>query len=107
MAREEGIDKGIRRKSKTLNLWRRLLSAVKKRYPFRDDIECRRPRKWTTWEKAINYLRELAVREVIYGDWRVNINPDEVPCTQAMLQKFVRSVPLRYAHIVSAAIQGR
>ncbi|PKU34768.1 ubiquitin carboxyl-terminal hydrolase 4 [Limosa lapponica baueri] len=66
--KDGGIDKAIGKKRDILSLWRQLLSAVKGRYPFKDDTECC-PSKWTSMEKGIKYLRELAVREVIYGDW--------------------------------------
>ncbi|XP_009887794.1 PREDICTED: uncharacterized protein LOC104290399, partial [Charadrius vociferus] len=50
LARDRGIDKVTGRKSNTLSLWRRLVSALKGRYPFKGDIECR-PSKWTPMEK--------------------------------------------------------
>ncbi|PKU32569.1 hypothetical protein llap_17127 [Limosa lapponica baueri] len=51
LAKEGGTDKAIGNKADTLSLWRRLLSAVKSRYPFKDDIDCH-PSKWTSMEKA-------------------------------------------------------
>ncbi|KAM6381882.1 uncharacterized protein FN964_013900 [Alca torda] len=105
LAREGGIDKALGKKSQTLSLWRRLVSAVKGRYPFKDDIECR-PTKWTNIEKGIKYLREMAVKEVIYGDWEVNVDPDEMPCRKPMLRKFVQSAPPMYSHTLSVLIWG-
>ncbi|PKU31805.1 ubiquitin carboxyl-terminal hydrolase 4 [Limosa lapponica baueri] len=105
LARDGGIDKATGRKSNALSLWRRLVSAVKGRYPFKDDIDCR-PSKWTSMEKGIKYLRELSVREVIYGDWQVNVDPDEVPCTRSLLRKFVQSAPSMYSHTFSAMVWG-
>ena len=67
LSREGGIDKVIGKGAPALSLWRRLLSAMKERYPFKEGV-IYRPGKWTTMEKGIQYLRELAMLEVIYGD---------------------------------------
>jgi len=40
---------------------------VRERYPFSDDFVCY-PGKWTNMERGIQYLRELAVRELVYCD---------------------------------------
>ncbi|KAK4828316.1 hypothetical protein QYF61_025328 [Mycteria americana] len=61
----------------------RLLSGVKKRNPFKEDVICH-PGKWTTMERGIQYLTEFAVLEVIYGDLnnkQLSKDPDEVKCT--------------------------
>ncbi|KAK4811079.1 hypothetical protein QYF61_016365 [Mycteria americana] len=95
LSREGGIDKAIGKGALVLSLWRRLLSAMKERYPFKeDDVYC--PRKWTTMEKGIQYLRELAMLEVIYGDLddeRLPKDPDEVQCTRPTWWKLVRNAP--------------
>uniref|UniRef100_A0A8B9SPQ6 Uncharacterized protein n=1 Tax=Anas platyrhynchos TaxID=8839 RepID=A0A8B9SPQ6_ANAPL len=99
LARDAGIDKAIADGARPTSLWRRLLSAVRERYPFKEDILCL-PGKWTTMEKGIQYLRELAVREVIYEDpdqTQTSKDPDEVKCTRPMWRKFVRSAPSSYA----------
>ncbi|KAK4811303.1 hypothetical protein QYF61_023355 [Mycteria americana] len=88
ISREGGIDKAIGKGEPALSLWRRLLSAMKERYPFKEDVY--RPGKWTTMERGIQYLRELAVLEVIYGDLddvRSPTDPDEVQCTRPMWRK--------------------
>ncbi|GAB0208093.1 hypothetical protein GRJ2_003275000 [Grus japonensis] len=54
VSREGGIDKAIGKKAQTLSLWRRLLSSVRERYPFSEDVVCQ-PGKWTTMER--DYLR--------------------------------------------------
>jgi len=88
------------KKEQVLTLWRRLLSGVRERYPFSEDfVYC--PGKWTNLERGIQYLRELAVRELVYydpDDEQLPINPDEVQCTQSMWGKFVRSAPSPYAN---------
>ena len=53
---------------------------MKERDPFKEDVVYR-PGKWTTMEKGIQYLWELAVLEVIYGDLdnkQLSKDPDEV-----------------------------
>ncbi|XP_049650116.1 uncharacterized protein LOC126035501 [Accipiter gentilis] len=52
-------------------------------------------------ERGIQYLRELAVLEVIYNDpenAQSPTDPEEVQCTQPMWQKFLRSAPPTYAN---------
>ncbi|GAB0202544.1 hypothetical protein GRJ2_002720000 [Grus japonensis] len=86
LSREGGIDKAIGKKAQALSLWRRLLSSMRERYPFSEDVVCR-PGKWTTMERGIQYLRELAVREMVYYDpdnAQLPTDPDEVQCTQPM-----------------------
>jgi len=100
LAREGGIDKAIGKKEQVLSLWRRLLSGVRERYPFSDDFVCF-PGKWTNMERGIQYLRQLAVRELVYcdtDDEQVPTDPDEVHCTRPMWRKFVRSAPSSYAN---------
>ncbi|KAM9590490.1 uncharacterized protein ACIBXB_005749 [Morphnus guianensis] len=100
LSREGGIDKAIGRKTQVLSLWRRLLLGVKERYPFKDEVTCHQG-KWTTMERGIQYLRELAVLEVIYNDpenAQSPTDPDEVQCTQPMWRKFLRSAPPTYAN---------
>ncbi|KAK4810968.1 LOW QUALITY PROTEIN: hypothetical protein QYF61_014440 [Mycteria americana] len=95
LSREGGIDKGTGKGAPACSLWRRLLSAMKERYPFKEDV-IYRPGKWTTMEKGIQYLRELAMLEVIYGDLdneRLSKAPDEVQCTQPMWWKLVQNAP--------------
>ncbi|KAK4813981.1 hypothetical protein QYF61_003814 [Mycteria americana] len=85
LSREGGVDKAIGKGAQALSLWRRLLSAMKERYPFKEDVTYH-PGKWTTMEKGIQYLRELAMLEGIYGDLdneQLSKNPNEVPCTQS------------------------
>ncbi|GAB0206634.1 hypothetical protein GRJ2_003129000 [Grus japonensis] len=99
-SREGGIDKAIGKKAQALSLWRRLLSSVRERYPFSEDVVCR-PGKWTTMEQGTQYLRELAVREMVYYDpdnAQLPTDPDEVQCTRPMWRKFVRSAPSSYAN---------
>ncbi|PKU34567.1 ubiquitin carboxyl-terminal hydrolase 4 [Limosa lapponica baueri] len=52
-------------------------------------------------ERGIQYLRELAVREMIYHDLdnaQLPTDPDEIQCTRPMWWKFVRSAPSSYAN---------
>ncbi|GAB0207260.1 hypothetical protein GRJ2_003191600 [Grus japonensis] len=100
LSREGGIDKAIGKKAQALSLWRRLLSSGRERYPFSEDVICR-PGKWSTMERGIQYLRELAVREMVYYDpdnAQLPTDPDEVQCTRPMWRKFVQSAPSSYAN---------
>ncbi|GAB0208963.1 hypothetical protein GRJ2_003362000 [Grus japonensis] len=54
LSREGGIDKAIGKKTQALSLWRRLLSSLRGRYPFSEDVHW--PGKWTTMERGIQYL---------------------------------------------------
>lgn len=51
-------------------------------------------------KKGIQYVRALAVLEVIYRDSdkeQSSVAPDEAQCTQSMWWKFVQSTPASYA----------
>jgi len=100
LARDGDIDKAIRQKAENQSLWRRILCAVKSRYPYKSDNICCLS-KWTTMEKGIKYLRELAVQEIIHSDPQTILNPDEVPCTRHLLQKVVQCAPLTYVHLLT------
>ncbi|GAB0203754.1 erbin-like [Grus japonensis] len=100
LSREGSIDKVIGKGAQALSLWRQLLSGMKERYPFSDDVLCR-PGKWTTMEQGIQYLRELAMWEMFYYDSdnvQLPIDPDEVQCTRPVWRKFVQSVPSWYTN---------
>ncbi|GAB0210107.1 hypothetical protein GRJ2_003476500 [Grus japonensis] len=50
-------------------------------------------------ERGIQYLRELAMREMVYYDpdnVQLPTDPDEVQCTRPMWQRFVQSTPPAY-----------
>ena len=56
-------------------------------------------------ERDIQYLRELAVRELVYYDQdddRLPTDPDEVRCTRHMWRKFVRSTTSSHASSLAA-----
>ncbi|PKU34570.1 hypothetical protein llap_15126 [Limosa lapponica baueri] len=67
LARESGIDRALGRPPQSLTLWRRLLLSMRSRYPYRDDITYH-PSKWTTIERSVKNLREIAVREMLFTD---------------------------------------
>ena len=74
LSREGAIDKAIGKKTQVLSLWRQILSGVMERCPFKEDVTCHLG-KWTTMERGIQYLRELAVLEVIYNDRKMCSHP--------------------------------
>ena len=91
LAREGTFDKAIEKKAQALSLWRQHLSGMRERYPFSEDVVCY-PGKWTNRERDIRYLRELAVRELVYYDPdnpQLPTDPDAVQCTRPMWRKFV------------------
>ncbi|GAB0208965.1 hypothetical protein GRJ2_003362200 [Grus japonensis] len=59
---------------------------------------CELPRgKWTTTDEGIQYLRELAVLEVIYSDPEddeVSKDLEDVLCTRAVWRKRIQSAPV-------------
>ncbi|KAJ7413930.1 hypothetical protein BTVI_41940 [Pitangus sulphuratus] len=73
---------------------------MRARYPFKEDL-LNSPGKWTSADEAIQYLRELAVLEIVYsnlGSDNVPKDPEDVPCTQAMWRKVFQSTPASYSN---------
>ncbi|KAK4810528.1 hypothetical protein QYF61_004491 [Mycteria americana] len=106
LARNWGIDRGIGKEAAIRSLWRQLLSTPVKRarYPFKENL-VNYQGKWTTAEEGIQYLRELAVLEVIYGDLdndEVSKDPDDILCIQAMWRKVVQNAPVSYSNSLAA-----
>ena len=65
---------------------------MKERYPFKADVIYRLG-KWAALEKVIEYLREVAVLEVIYGeldDQQLSRDPGEAQSTRHMWWMFVQ-----------------
>ncbi|XP_049649847.1 uncharacterized protein LOC126035354 [Accipiter gentilis] len=105
LARNWGIERGIGKEAAVCSLWSRLLSSVTARYPFKEDL-VNSSGKWTTTaDEGIQYLRELAVVEVIYSDLdddEVSKDPDDVLCTRAMWQKVIQGAPASYYNSLAA-----
>jgi len=81
-----------------LGHWKQLLSAVNNRYLFKEDITCH-PGKWTTMERAIQYLREISVQELIYyamENLQSPIDSGEIQCIWPMWWKSVQHAPSSY-----------
>ncbi|PKU44225.1 ubiquitin carboxyl-terminal hydrolase 4 [Limosa lapponica baueri] len=94
LSRGRGIDKVVGKRTQTLNLWRRLLLAVKAKYPLMEDTICHSG-KWAIMDRNIQYLRELALQELIYhdlGDPQPTTDLDEVQCIPLIQRKFLRQV---------------
>ncbi|XP_071892181.1 uncharacterized protein [Anas platyrhynchos] len=103
-SRERLIARVIGREAQVLSLWRRLLAAVKERYPHKDDTVYQ-VSKWTTMDKGLQHLWELAVLEMLYSDLnnaQMPKDPDEVQCTASMWQKFVQAAPSSHASTLAA-----
>ncbi|KAK4827160.1 hypothetical protein QYF61_015114 [Mycteria americana] len=95
LAKDKAIDKGIGKKAGVLSLWQRLLSSVKDRYPFKEELRNSQS-KWTSIEGAM--------LEVIYSNLdndQAYKDLDEIWCTQSMWQKFVRNAPTSYTHTLA------
>ncbi|PKU30111.1 ubiquitin carboxyl-terminal hydrolase 4 [Limosa lapponica baueri] len=103
LARESGIDRALGRPPQSLTLWRRLLLNVRSRYPSRDDIMYQ-PSKWTTIERGVKNLREIAVREIIFSDLddlQTSLDPDALQITGPIWRKWVLSAPAAYANVLA------
>ncbi|PKU29135.1 ubiquitin carboxyl-terminal hydrolase 4 [Limosa lapponica baueri] len=103
LARESDIDRALGRPPQSLTLWRRLLLSVRSRYPYRDDIMYQPP-KWTTIERGVKNLREIAVREMIFSnldDLQTSLDPDAVQITGPIWRKWVLSAPAAYANVLA------
>ena len=73
---------------------------MRERYLFKED-QVFNPGQWTTVEKGIQYLRELAVVDMIYG---VNLDEntksqgsDYMVCMQSIRWRVVQNAPSSYA----------
>ncbi|KAK4806879.1 hypothetical protein QYF61_012600 [Mycteria americana] len=103
LARDKAIDKGIGKGATVLSLWRRLLSSVKERHPLKEDLANSRS-KWTTIEGGIQYLRELAMVEVIYSNLdnnQASKDLNEIWCMRSTWRKFVQSAPTSYTNTLA------
>ena len=112
IARDSAIDRRISTcQNQAFTLWKRMLLAVRKKHPFKDDLMPEK-RKWTDMEKGICYLRECAVVEMIYSPDFIPDEPDQehdperVRCTPNMWRTFTKTAPERYASTF-AAMYGR
>ena len=74
IARDSAIDRRISTcQNQAFTLWKRMLLAVKERYPFKDDLMPEK-RKWIDMEKGIRYLREHTMVEMLHSPTFI---PDE------------------------------
>ena len=79
-----------------------MLIAVRERYPYKDSLK---PvmKTWDTIEKGIQYLREIALVEMLYdssfdpNDPFQNHGPERVRTTPDIWQKLTRAAADRYA----------
>ena len=112
IARDSAIDRHIGTcQNGSYTLWKRMLLAVKAKYPFKEDLMPEK-RKWTDIEKGIRYLRECAVVETLYSPTFIHDDPDQehdperVRCTPNMWRTFTKTAPERHASTF-AAMYGR
>ena len=70
---------------------------MRARYLFKEDL-VNSSGKWTTADEGIQYLRELAVLEVIYSaldDDEVSKDPEDVVCIRATWRKVTQGAQHR------------
>ena len=103
IAGDKSIDRAISRcLDEAATLWDRILIAVKERYPYKELLQSAK-KTWNTIEKGIQYLREIALVEMLYdsnfalNDPRQNHDPERVRTTPEIWQKLTRAAPDRYA----------
>ena len=66
IARDKSIDRGISRcLDGAATLWDRILIAVRERYPYKSILQPAM-KMWDTTVKGIQYLREIALVEMLY-----------------------------------------
>uniref|UniRef100_A0A8C3LMS9 RING-type domain-containing protein n=1 Tax=Chrysolophus pictus TaxID=9089 RepID=A0A8C3LMS9_CHRPC len=106
LCNELAVDNMIcRREDRTLTLWKRMLGAVRQCY--RGYI-MPRLRSWFTLDEAIQYLRELAVMEMLYdesfnpADPDADSCPDAFKCTPMMWLYLTMSAPPKFISTVTA-----
>ncbi len=103
IAGDKSIDRAISRcLDEAATLWDRILIAVKERYPYKELLQPAK-KTWNTIERGIQYLREIALVEMLYesnfvpNDPRQNHDPERVRTTPEIWQKLTRAAPDRYA----------
>lgn len=98
IARDHQIEREIGAERGVCSLWRRLLASVRMRYPFKEYL-ANSPKKWTNAEEAIQYLRELALLEIIYPSHEINTsNPEDISCTLPMWRKVIQGAPASFVN---------
>ncbi|NXB01166.1 DZIP3 ligase, partial [Cnemophilus loriae] len=103
LSRDVAIDTGIGRRTGTLSLWRRLVSSVRDAYTA-DELMVYRDR-WNTKLEGVQYLTELAMVDILYGNTRNTQYLDDLDgahCTRRMWEAFTRSAPPSYATALSS-----
>ncbi|KAJ7414759.1 hypothetical protein BTVI_40275 [Pitangus sulphuratus] len=99
LARDCEIKQGIPREPYNHSLWLQILNVVRDIYPFKEYLTSS-PGKWMTAEGGVQYLRELAMLELIYcnPDYFDILDPANLPCTNPMWRKVIKGVPAPYVN---------
>ena len=102
ISRDKSIDRGISRcLDGAATLWEQMLIAVRERYSYKDSLKAVM-KTWDAIEKGIQYLREIAVVEMLYdpnfvpNDPHQNHDPEGVRMMPDIWQKLTRTAPERY-----------
>lgn len=89
-----GFDRENKEEATIFSLWGLLLSSLKARYTFNQNL-VNYQEKWTTTRKNTQYVRKLVVLKVSYNDLdenKVSKDPSDRLCAQAMWRKIVQNV---------------
>ncbi|NWT18173.1 DZIP3 ligase, partial [Vireo altiloquus] len=108
LARDVAVDRAIGRRTEKLSLWRRLVAGVRETYTA-DEVMVYRNR-WNTKLEGVNYLTELTMADILYGNTRnaqYLDNPDEAYCTWHIWEAFENSAPPSYAEALASIVWHR
>ncbi|NXH47675.1 DZIP3 ligase, partial [Dicaeum eximium] len=108
LSRDVAIDRGLGTRTGTHSLWMRLVWSVREARTAEQLLGHRD--RWDTRLEGVQYLTELAVASVLFGNTRNSQcldNLDRACCTWDMWQAFRRSAPPLYAKALAAISWNR
>ncbi|NWX67361.1 DZIP3 ligase, partial [Promerops cafer] len=101
-------DRGIGRRAGICSLWMRLVSSVREAYTVEELLVYRD--RWNTRLEGVQYLTELAMADVLFGNTRNSQcldDPDRACCTWDIWEAFRKSAPPLYAKALSSVTWNR
>ncbi|NXF24924.1 DZIP3 ligase, partial [Rhodinocichla rosea] len=108
LSQDAAIDRGLGRRAGRQSLWMRLVGSVRAAYTA-DELLLRRA-GWSTRLEGVQYLTELSVADVLFGNTqnsRCLDDLDRACCTWDMWQALKRSAPPLYAEALSSITWNR
>ncbi|NXT10861.1 DZIP3 ligase, partial [Prunella fulvescens] len=103
LSRDVAIDRGLGRRKGTHSLWKRLVGSVRAAYAA-DELLVRRD-GWSSRLEGVQYLTELCVADVLFGNTRNSWCLDDLDrawCTWDMWQALRESAPPLYAEALAS-----